>query len=654
MIVLPRRLSDEVADRVRALIDEKNLEAGMKLPAERQLAMQLGVSRNSLREALAKLVSEGVLLSRRGGGTFIRWRHDTWSEQNIVQPLKTLMADDPDYSFDILEARYAIEASTAWHAAMRATPGDKEKIQLCFEATLSEDPDIASQADVRFHLAIAEASHNIVLLQTMRGFFDVLQSSVKHSRQRMYLVPPVFSQLTEQHQAVIDAIFAGDADGARKAMMAHLSFVHTTMKRFDEDQARHARITRLPGEHNEHSREKNAWIISAASDYRAAAQRILPPFLFHYMDGGAYSEYTLRRNVEDLSEVALRQRILKNMSDLSLETTLFNEKLSMPVALAPVGLCGMYARRGEVQAAKAADAHGIPFTLSTVSVCPIEEVAPAIKRPMWFQLYVLRDRGFMRNALERAKAAGCSTLVFTVDMPTPGARYRDAHSGMSGPNAAMRRYLQAVTHPQWAWDVGLNGRPHDLGNISAYLGKPTGLEDYIGWLGNNFDPSISWKDLEWIRDFWDGPMVIKGILDPEDARDAVRFGADGIVVSNHGGRQLDGVLSSARALPAIADAVKGDIAILADSGIRNGLDVVRMIALGADTVLLGRAFLYALATAGQAGVANLLNLIEKEMKVAMTLTGAKSISEITQDSLVQGLGKELPTALAPMAKGNAA
>ena len=240
MIVLPRRLSDEVADRVRALIDEKNLEAGMKLPAERQLAMQLGVSRNSLREALAKLVSEGVLLSRRGGGTFIRWRHDTWSEQNIVQPLKTLMADDPDYSFDILEARYAIEASTAWHAAMRATPGEKEKIQLCFEATLSEDP------------------HNIVLLQTMRGFFDVLQSSVKHSRQRMYLVPPVFSQLTEQHQAVIDAIFAGDADGARKAMMAHLSFVHTTMKRFDEDQARHARITRLPGDHNEHSREKNA------------------------------------------------------------------------------------------------------------------------------------------------------------------------------------------------------------------------------------------------------------------------------------------------------------------------------------------------------------------------------------------------------------
>lgn len=394
-------------------------------------------------------------------------------------------------------------------------------------------------------------------------------------------------------------------------------------------------------------------IISAASDYRAAAKRILPPFLFHYMDGGAYAEYTLRRNVEDLSLVALRQRVLKNMSDLSLNTTLFNEKLSMPVALAPVGLCGMYARRGEVQAAGAADAKGIPFTLSTVSVCPIEEVAPTIKRPMWFQLYVLRDRGFMRNALERAKAAGCSTLVFTVDMPTPGARYRDAHSGMSGPNASLRRYWQSVTHPQWAWDVGVNGRPHDLGNISTYLGKPTGLEDYIGWLANNFDPSISWKDLEWIREFWDGPMVIKGILDPEDARDAVRFGADGIVVSNHGGRQLDGVLSSARALPAIADAVKGDITILADSGIRNGLDVVRMIALGADSVLLGRAYLYALATHGRQGVANLLDLIEKEMKVAMTLTGAKSISEISKDSLVQALS-ELPAALAPLTHGDAA
>ncbi len=375
-------------------------------------------------------------------------------------------------------------------------------------------------------------------------------------------------------------------------------------------------------------------IISASTDYRAAAQRRLPPFLFHYIDGGAYAEHTLKRNVSDLSDIALRQRILRNMSDLSLETELFGEKLAMPVALAPVGLTGMYARRGEVQAARAADSRGIPFTLSTVSVCPIEEVAPAIQRPMWFQLYVLRDRGFMRNALERAQAAGVTTLVFTVDMPVPGARYRDAHSGMSGPNAPLRRIGQAISHPRWAWDVGLFGRPHDLGNISAYRGHPTGLADYIGWLGSNFDPSISWKDLEWIREFWKGPMVIKGILDPDDARDAVKFGADGIVVSNHGGRQLDGVLSTARALPAIADAVQGDLKILADSGIRNGLDVVRMLALGADTVLLGRAFVYALAAQGEAGVANLLDLIAKEMRVAMTLTGARRIADIGRDSLV--------------------
>ena len=205
--------------------------------------------------------------------------------------------------------------------------------------------------------------------------------------------------------------------------------------------------------------------------------------------------------------------------------------------------------------------------------------------------------------------------------------------------APLRRMLQAMTHPSWALDVGLLGRPHDLGNISTYRGNPTGLADYIGWLGENFDPSISWKDLQWIRDFWDGPMVIKGILDPEDAKDAVRFGADGIVVSNHGGRQLDGVLSSARALPAIADAVKGDLAILADSGIRTGLDVVRMLALGADSVMLGRAFVYALAAAGGAGVSNLLELIDKEMRVAMTLTGAKSIRDISAESLVRELGR---------------
>ena len=376
-------------------------------------------------------------------------------------------------------------------------------------------------------------------------------------------------------------------------------------------------------------------IISSSADYRAAAQQFLPPFLFHYIDGGAYAEQTLRRNVDDFAAVALRQRVLKDMSQLDTSIELFGEKLSIPVALSPVGLTGMYRRRGEVQAARAADKHGIPFTMSSVSVCPIEEVAPKIQRPMWFQLYVLKDRGFMQNALERAQAAGCTTLVFTVDMPVPGARYRDAHSGMSGPNAPLRRYWQAMTHPRWAVDVGLLGRPHDLGNISAYRGSPTGLQDYMGYLGANFDPSISWKDLEWIRAFWKGPMVIKGILDPEDAKDAVRFGADGIIVSNHGGRQLDGVLSSARALPAIADAVKGQIKILADSGIRNGLDVVRAMALGADCAMIGRAYIYALAAAGEAGVKHLLELLEKEMRVAMTLTSVARVADITGDLLVR-------------------
>ncbi|MHC8407725.1 MULTISPECIES: FMN-dependent L-lactate dehydrogenase LldD [unclassified Pseudomonas] len=375
-------------------------------------------------------------------------------------------------------------------------------------------------------------------------------------------------------------------------------------------------------------------IISSASDYREAARRKLPRFLFDYIDGGAYAEHTLRANSADLTGISLRQRILKNVETLSLETTLFNQPLSMPVILAPVGLTGMFARRGEVQAVRAAEKKGIPLCLSTVSVCSIEEVVAQTEQNIWFQLYVLKDRGFMKNALERAKAAGVKNLVFTVDMPTPGARYRDAHSGMSGRFASSRRLLQALTKPQWAFDVGLMGRPHDLGNISKYLGKAVTLEDYMGWLANNFDPSISWSDLEWIRDFWQGPMIIKGILDPQDAKDAVSFGADGIVVSNHGGRQLDGVLSTTKALPPIMQAVGNDLTVLVDSGIRSGLDVVRMLALGAKGVLLGRSMAYALAADGQRGVENLLDIFAKEMRVAMTLTGVTSIAQIDESTLV--------------------
>lgn len=376
-------------------------------------------------------------------------------------------------------------------------------------------------------------------------------------------------------------------------------------------------------------------IVSSTTDFREAARRKLPRFLFDYIDGGAYAERTLGRNVSDLADIALRQRVLKDVSAGDPSTTLFGVKQALPVALAPVGLTGMYARRGECQAARAAAKKGVPFCLSTVSVCDVDEVSRASSAPIWFQLYVLRDRAFMRDLLIRAREAGATALVFTVDMPVPGARYRDAHSGMSGPNAAARRIVQAMFKPSWAWDVGVMGRPHTLGNVAPVLGENSGLEDFMGWLGANFDPSIQWKDLEWIRDLWKGPLIIKGVLDPEDAKAAADIGADGVVVSNHGGRQLDGVLSSARALPAIADAVGDRLTVLADSGVRSGLDVVRMLALGAKGVLLGRAAVYALAARGEAGVTQLLDLIEKEMRVAMALTGVRDVASIDRSILAE-------------------
>lgn len=377
-------------------------------------------------------------------------------------------------------------------------------------------------------------------------------------------------------------------------------------------------------------------IISSANDFREAARRRVPRFLFDYADGGANAEETLRRNVSDLAGIALRQRVLKDVASIDLKTTLFGQEVALPVALGPVGISGMYARRGEVQAARAAAAAGIPTCLSTVSICSIEDVA-RVADPFWFQLYVIRDRAFMRDLIARAKAAGARALVFTVDMPVPGSRYRDAHAGMSGPYAPLRRVMQAIGRPRWSWDVGLMGRPHMLGNLLPVLGKDSGLNDYMGWLGRNFDPSIQWKDLDWIREVWDGPLIIKGILDPDDARAAAAIGADGIVVSNHGGRQLDGVLSSARALPAIAEAVGDRLTVLADGGVRSGLDVVRMLALGAHGVLLGRAWVYALAAQGEAGVAKLLDLIAKEMTVAMTLTGINRIAAIDRSILAEDL-----------------
>lgn len=374
-------------------------------------------------------------------------------------------------------------------------------------------------------------------------------------------------------------------------------------------------------------------IISSIADYREAARRKLPRFLFDYIEGGAFAEQTLKANTVDLAKVTLRQRILKNIGPLNFETELWGEKLAMPVILSPVGLTGMYARRGEVQVAKAAAKKGIPFALSTVSICSLEEVSAQSPQPIWFQLYILKDHGFMQNVLERAQASGVTHLIFTVDMSTPSARYRDLHSGMSGPFARERRFLQAMMKPSWAYHVGIKGRPHALGNISTYLHREIGLEDYIGWLNNNFDPSLSWSDLEWIRNFWKGPLLIKGILDPEDAKDAATFGANGIIVSNHGGRQLDGVLSTAKALPLIADKVSSDLTLLVDSGIRSGLDVVRMLALGAQAVLIGRPTVYALAARGQAGVEHMLDIIRNEMGIAMTLMGVNSSADINQSHL---------------------
>jgi len=375
---------------------------------------------------------------------------------------------------------------------------------------------------------------------------------------------------------------------------------------------------------------------ASISDYRELARRRLPRFLFEYIDGGSYAETTLGRNVSDLRDVALRQRVLRDVSDIDLSTTLFGQEVSLPVALAPVGLAGMNARRGEVQAARAAAAFGVPFTLSTVGACSIGEVAAGSPTPFWFQLYMIRDRAFMADLLDLAEQAKCPALIFTVDMPVPGSRYRDYHSGLAGASGFfgdMRRALQAVGRPAWAWDVGVNGGPHSLGNVAPVLKGKTGIDDFFAWMRDNFDPTVTWDDLAWVRERWKGPLIIKGVLDADDARRVADLGADGLVVSNHGGRQLDGVLSSTRALPPIAEAVGGRLTVLADGGIRSGLDVARMLALGADGVLIGRAWAYALAARGEAGVSHVLNLMAAEMKVAMALTGVTRVDQLDRNAL---------------------
>lgn len=373
------------------------------------------------------------------------------------------------------------------------------------------------------------------------------------------------------------------------------------------------------------------------SDYREAARRRLPPLFFEYLDGGSYAELTLARNIDDMQALALRQRVMRDVSELSTDIELFGQKLALPLALGPIGFAGMFSRRGEVQAANAAARAGVPFCLSTVGICSVEEVSEKAPVPPWYQLYLIRDRAYMAELLARVEACHCPVLVFTVDLPVAGARYRDVHSGMSsppGPITSLRRIWQGVTHPRWLWDVQVNGRPHVFGNIVDAVPDNSGFASFAGWVQRNFDPTVTWDDIAWVRERWKGPIVVKGILDRGDARQAIAAGADGVIVSNHGGRQLDGVPSSVAAMPDIVEAVDGEVPVLMDGGVRSGLDVLRALALGADACLLGRAWAFPLAAGGEKAVARMLGLIRAELKVAMALTGCTDVREAGRELLV--------------------
>jgi L-lactate dehydrogenase (cytochrome) len=325
------------------------------------------------------------------------------------------------------------------------------------------------------------------------------------------------------------------------------------------------------------------------------------------------------------------------VSDIDLSVELFGQTLSLPVLLGPVGAAGLYARRGEAAAARAAVAAGTTACLSTVALCGLEEVTAAAGEPIWFQLYMIRDRAFMERMLARARTQNCRALVFTVDMPTPGIRYGGARTSMGGPlplSGQIAEAFDAVTRIDWFWDVMVRGRPHAFGNVAEAVGDSLKLSDYLVWLGKNFDPSINWDDIAWIRRHWDGPLILKGVLDAEDATRAVDLGCDGIIVSNHGGRQLDGVPSTVEALPPIVKAVGERTTVLMDGGVRSGLDVVKALALGAKAVLLGRAWAYPLAARGEPGVAHALELLRREMLVAMALTACTRAREAGPHMLV--------------------
>jgi L-lactate dehydrogenase (cytochrome) len=376
---------------------------------------------------------------------------------------------------------------------------------------------------------------------------------------------------------------------------------------------------------------------ASVDDFRVLARRRLPRILFDYIDGGSYAEVTLARNTADMMALSLRQRVMRDMSALDLSVELFGRTLAMPVILGPVGFAGMYARRGEVQAARAAQAAGVPFTLSTVGICSVEEVADGAGTPPWFQLYMTRDRGHMRDLLARVAAAGSPILVLTVDLPTPGARYRDLRSGMGRKldwRGQLAQAADGMAHPHWLRDVYLMGRPHSFGNLAGALPEASSFADAWGWIRDNFDPSVTWADLDFVRAHWRGPIIVKGVLDGDDARAAADAGADGLVVSNHGGRQLDGVRSSISALPRIADAVGDRLTVMVDGGVRSGLDVLKALGLGARAVLLGRSWAFALAAGGEAGVARMLATLREELRAAMVLTGCASVDDAAAERIV--------------------
>lgn len=369
---------------------------------------------------------------------------------------------------------------------------------------------------------------------------------------------------------------------------------------------------------------------ATAQDYRRLAVARLPRFLSDYVDGGAGDEQTLRANEAAWTRIRLRQRVLVDVDGVDTGATLAGQACAMPLALAPLGLAGMLARRGEVQAARAAEAAGVPFTLSTVGICPLKEIQLAVARPVWFQLYMLRDRGIVQALLQHAWDAGCRTLVFTVDLPLPGMRHRDTRHGLGAGTlrARMLRIADLLSHPGWAWDVGVRGKPHLFGSLAGQLPDARDLDAFKAWVDRQFDPSVTWADIDWLRGQWPGVLLLKGILDEDDARAAVSAGAQGLVVSNHGGRQLDGVAATAARLPAIVQALGAQVEVLVDGGIRSGVDVLRALALGARGVLVGRPWAWALAAGGERALAALLASWQQELRLAMTLAGVRRLADI--------------------------